>query len=140
MIRNILSVFENETDVKRLFNQERDIIHYRRACLNAKKIKILMMIRMHANKNKKLIISSIDFLITKIDILNCDDTKDRAKNRKNINTYLSAKLDQYSRVIENDNSVKNNDQNKNSKKDFYAVISDEKFDIEVNNLIDQNYI
>ena len=36
--------------------------------------------------------------------------------------------------------MKNSDQNKSLKKDFYVVISDEKFDKKVNNLIDQNYI
>ena len=97
------------------------------------------MIRMHANKNEMLIILNIDSVITEFKTLNCDDTKDRAKNRKNINTYLSARLNQYSEIFENDNSVKNNDQNKNSEKDFYAVISDEKFDRKMNNLIDQNY-
>ena len=99
-----------------------------------------MIIRMHADKNEKLIISSIDSVITEIDTLNCDDTKNRAKNRKSINIYLNARLKQYSEVFKDDNSVKNSDQNKNLEKKFYAVISDEKYDKEMNNLIDQIYI
>ena len=52
MIRNMLSISKNETNVERFFNQKRDIIHYRRIRLNAKTIKILIMIRMHANKKR----------------------------------------------------------------------------------------
>ena len=44
MIRNVLSIFESETDVERLCNQNRDIIYYRRTRLNAKTIKFLIMI------------------------------------------------------------------------------------------------
>ena len=76
------------------------------------------MIRMHVNKNEKLIILNIDFVITKFDTLICDDTKNKAKNRKNINIYLSVKLNQYFETFENDNNVKNSDQNKNSKENL----------------------
>ena len=34
----MLTIFENEINVKRLFNQKRDIIYYRRIRLNAKTI------------------------------------------------------------------------------------------------------
>ena len=81
MIRNVLTIFESETDVKRLINQKRDIIYYRRIRLNAKTIQTLMMIRMHADRNEQLIISSIDsILITESDTLNCDNMKKRANN------------------------------------------------------------
>ena len=81
MIRNVLTIFESETDVERLFNQKRDIIHYRRARLNAKTIQILMMIQMHADRNEQLIILNIDsILITEFDTLNCDDMKKKANN------------------------------------------------------------
>ena len=83
------------------------------------------MIQMHTDRNEKLIILSIDFVIIESDILNCDNTKNRTKNRKNINAYLSAKLNQYYEIFEKDNSVKNSDQNKSLEKYFYAVISDE---------------
>ena len=36
-------------------------------------------------------------------ILNSENTKDRAKNHKNFNTYLSAKLYQFCKVFEDDN-------------------------------------
>ena len=56
--------------MKRFFNQKRDIIYYRRICLNAKTIKVLMIIRMHANNEK---------LSIKIDILNSEKTKKKRK-------------------------------------------------------------
>ena len=94
MIRNVLTIFESEINVERLFNQKRDIIYYRRIRLNAKIIQILMMIRMHANRNEQLIILSINLiLITESDILNCDDMKKRTNNQKNVETYVSAKHD-----------------------------------------------
>ena len=104
-----MSILETETNVERLFNQKRDIIHCRRIRLNEKAMKTLIMIRMHIDKNEKLIILSIDFVISKFDTLNCDNTRDYGKNRKNINIYLNARLNQYSEVFENDNSVKNSD-------------------------------
>ena len=52
MIRDVLSIFKSETNVERLFNQKRDILHYRRIRLNVKTIKILMMIRMHVDRKR----------------------------------------------------------------------------------------
>ena len=80
MIRNVLLVFKNETKVERFFNQKRDIIHYSRIRLNTKTIKLLIMIRMHVDKNEKLIILSINSVIIESNILNCDDTENKAKN------------------------------------------------------------
>ena len=66
-----------------------------------------MIIRIHANKNERLFILNINSIITKLNTLNCDKRKNRAKIRKNINTYLSVKLNQYFEIFENDTSVKN---------------------------------
>ena len=138
MIRNVLTIFENETNVERLFNQKRDIIYYRRIRLNAKTIQTLMMIRMHADKNEQLIISSIDsILITESDTLNCDDMKKRANNQKNVAIYVNAEHDQFSEIFADDQSEKNSDKKANLNENFYNVISDEEFDRKVNNLIDQ---
>ena len=138
MIRNVLTIFENETDVERLFNQKRDITYYRRARLNAKTIQTLMMIRMHADRNEQLIILSIDsILITESDTLNCDDMKKRANNQKNVAIYVSAEHDQFFEVFADDQSEENSDKKTNLNENFYNVINDEKFDREVNNLIDQ---
>ena len=138
MIRNVLTIFESETDVERLFNQKRDITHYRRIRLNAKTIQTLMMIRMHADRNEQLIILSIDsILITESDTLNCDDMKKRANNQKNVAIYVNAKHDQFSEVFADDQSEENSDKKTNLNENLYNVISDEEFDREVNNLIDQ---
>jgi hypothetical protein len=53
MTRDILAIAKNEAEIKRLFNQDRDITHYRRENLRVKTIETLMMIRMHTNKNEK---------------------------------------------------------------------------------------
>ena len=141
MIRNVLTILESETDVERLFNQKRDIIHYRRARLNAKTIQTLMMIRMHADRNEQLIILSIDsILITESDILNCDDMKKRTNNQKNVAIYVSAEHDQFSEIFADDQNEKNSDKKANLNENFYNVISDEEFDRKVNNLIDQTCI
>ena len=77
----MLTIFENKTNVERLFNQKRNIIYYRRIRLNAKTIQILIIIQMHVDKNEQLIILNIDsILITKFDTLNCDDMKKRTNN------------------------------------------------------------
>lgn len=95
---------------------------------------------MHAGKNEESIILNIDLFITKVNTLNCDDTNNKSKNRKSINTYLSVRLNQYSKIIENDNNIKKSDKNTSLKKNFYVVINDEKFNKEMNNLIEQTYI
>ena len=62
-----------------------------------------MMIRKHADKNEQLIILSIDsILITEFDTLNCDDMKKKANNQKNVETYVSAKHDQFSEIFADD--------------------------------------
>ncbi len=53
MTRDILAIAKNEVEIKGLFNQDCDIIHYRRENLRVKMIEILMMICMHTNKNEK---------------------------------------------------------------------------------------
>ena len=93
---------------------------------------------MHANRNEQLIISSIDsILITESDTLNCDDMKKRANNQKNVAIYVSAEHDQFSEIFADDQSEENSDKKANLNENFYNVISDEKFDRKVNNLIDQ---
>jgi hypothetical protein len=52
MTRDILTIAKNEIEVKRLFNQKRDITHYRQNNLRVKTMKMFMMIRMHINKNE----------------------------------------------------------------------------------------
>jgi hypothetical protein len=52
MTRDILTIAKSEAEVKRLFNQERDITHYRRNNLRVKTMKMFMMIRIHTNKNE----------------------------------------------------------------------------------------
>ena len=137
MIRNVLTIFENETNVERLFNQKRDIIHYRRIRLNAKTIQTLMMIQMHADRNEQLIILSIDsILITESDTLNCDDMKKRANNQKNVAIYVSAEHDQFSEIFADDQNEENSDKKTNLDENLYNVISDEEFDKKLNNLID----
>ena len=51
IIENILSISTNDVEVKRLFNQDRDIFHYRRERLQTKTIETLMMLHMHTNRN-----------------------------------------------------------------------------------------
>ena len=114
--------------MKRFFNKKRDNIHYRRFRLNAKEIKFLIIMEIHTNRNDKIIILNIDLFITNFDTLNCNNTRNRTKNCKMINTYLNARLNQYFKVFKNDNSVKNNDKNTNLNENLYAVINDEKFD------------
>ena len=141
MIRDVLTIFESETNVERLFNQKHDITYYRRARLNAKTIQILMIIRMHADRNEQLIILSIDsILITESDTLNCDDMKKRANNQKNVATYVSAEHDQFFKIFADDQSEKNSDKKANLNENLYNVISDEEFDRKMNNLIDQTCI
>ena len=129
MTRDILSVSKNETDVERLFNQKRDIIHYRRIRLNAKTIKTLMMIRMHANRKKKL--------TTKSDTLNCENMKDRAKNHKNFEIYSNVELYSSSEIFEDDSISNNLNKEMTANENDYTFFSDENFDREMNDLIDR---
>ena len=51
MIKDILSVFVTDIEVKRFFNQHCDIFHYRRKRLQTKIIKTLMILHIHTNTN-----------------------------------------------------------------------------------------
>ena len=51
MIKDILSISANDVEVKRLFNQNRDIFYSRRKRLQAKIIETLMMLHMHTDRN-----------------------------------------------------------------------------------------
>ena len=124
-----MSISENETNVKRFFNQKRDITYYRRIHLNAKTIKTLMMIRMHAHRKEKL--------TTKSDTLNFENTKNRAKNHKNFNIYLRAKLYQFFEIFENDNIQNDFVKITTSKENDYIFFNDENFDRKMNDLIDR---
>ena len=129
MTRNVLSIFKSEADVERLFNQKRNIIHYRRICQNAKTIKTLITIRMHADRKKNL--------TTEFNILNSENTKDRAKNHKNFSTYLSARLYQISKTFENYNIQNDFAKKTISNENDYTFFNDEKFDKKVNDLINR---
>ena len=99
------------------------------------------MIRMHADKNEQLIILNIDsILITESDTLNCDDMKKRANNQRNVAIYVSAKHNQFSEIFADDQNEENSDKKANLNENLYNVISDEKFDREVNSLINQTCI
>ena len=138
MARDVLAIPGSGAGVERLFNQGRDITHYRRARLDAKTIQTLMMIRMHAGRNEQLITSSIDsILTTEPDTLDCDDMEERADNQKNVATYVGAGHDQFSEVSADDQSEENSDKEANLNENLYNVISDEEFGREVDNLIDQ---
>lgn len=52
MVKDIFSIPASGLGVERLFNKERDIAHYPLGRLNAKKIEMLMMLRMHPNQNE----------------------------------------------------------------------------------------
>ena len=79
-------------------------------------------------------------MTTNFDILNSENTKDKAKNHKNFNIYLNAKLYQFSKVFENNNIqndfVKKTIINEND----YTFLSNEKFDRKMNDLIDRTCI
>ncbi len=47
-----MTIAKNQAEVKRFFNQRRDITHYHRNTLRVKTMKMFMMIRMHTNKNE----------------------------------------------------------------------------------------
>ena len=51
MINFFLSMSVNNVEVKRLFNQNRDIFHYRRERLQTKIIETLMMLYMHTDQS-----------------------------------------------------------------------------------------
>ena len=85
MIKDVLSIFENNVEVEKLFNQNRDITHYRRNRFNATTIEILMMFRMHTNKNAN-VISSNDI--------------EKKKKFSNSNIYVKTNLSSFSKLNE----------------------------------------
>ena len=90
MIRDVLSIFDNEAKIEKLFNQKRDIIHYRRNRFHASTIETLIMLRMHTNRHNAILL--ID--ITDHDLnLNSDfDTKVKTNDQRDKNIYIKASL------------------------------------------------
>ena len=54
IIRDVFSIFDSDTEIEKLFNQKRDIIHYRRNRFHVSTIEILMMLRIHIEKKNIL--------------------------------------------------------------------------------------
>ena len=130
MIKNILLISTNDVEVKRLFNQNRDIFHYRRERLQTKIIKTLMMLHMHTDRNSD-VMSNIN-----------DDLKSNDRNSKNeskkdfrdIDVFVKTNLNNKSNVsFDNDfnNLIKEN-VNLNNANDFennkFDDLKNENFD------------
>ena len=105
IIKNILSISVNDVEVKRLFNQNRDIFHYRRERLQTKIIEILIMLHMHTDWNS----SDTDAIsnINNDSKLNDRNSKNESKNDfRDIDVFVKTNLNNESNVFF-DNNVDN---------------------------------
>ena len=59
MIRDVLSIFNSETNVEKLFNQKRDIIYYRKNRFYANTIETLMMFHMYTKRHSAILLIDI---------------------------------------------------------------------------------
>ena len=73
MIKNILTIFVSSAEIKSFFNQNRDILHYRRVRFIATIIETLMMLRMNTNKNQNIFV---------------DDVEEKINNYANTNVFV----------------------------------------------------
>ena len=130
MIKDILSISANDVEMKRLFNQDRDIFHYRRERLQTKIIKTLMMLHMHTNRNSDIMSNINDDLKS-----NDRNSKNESKNDfRDIDVFVKAKLNNESNVSsdnDSDNLMKKS-VNLNNANDFesneFDDLRDENFD------------
>ena len=96
MTKNVLSISADDVEIKKLFNQIRNIIYYRRTRLHAITIEKLMMLRMHTEKNMNV---SFD---------NDDDDND-VKHYSINNVYVKTNVFSFSELSEV--NEKKNDEN-----------------------------
>ena len=97
MIKDILSISANNVEVKRLFNQNRDIFYYRRERLQTKIIKTLMILHMYTNRNSNAMSNINDDLKS-----NDRNSKNKSKNDvhyvRDIDVFIKANLNNESNV------------------------------------------
>ena len=58
MTKDVLAISTNDVEVEKLFNQNRNIIHYYRNCFHAITIATIMMFCMHTNKNSSMTLNN----------------------------------------------------------------------------------
>ena len=98
IIKNILSISVNDVEVKRLFNQNRDIFHYRRKRIQTKIIKTLMILHIHKDRNS----SDTDAIanINNDSKSNDRNSKDESeKDFRDIDVFVEANLNNESNVF-----------------------------------------
>ena len=98
MIKNILLISTNDVEIKRLFNQNRDIFHYRRERLQAKTIETLMMLHIHTNRNA----NDTDAISNRNNDSKSNDrnSKNESKNNfRDIDVFVEANLNNESNVF-----------------------------------------
>ena len=98
MIKDILSISINDVEIKRFFNQNRDIFHYRRERLQANTIETLMILHMHTgrNSNDTNAISNMN----KNSKSNDRNSKNESKNDfRDIDVFVEANLNNESNVF-----------------------------------------
>ena len=74
IIRDVFSIFNSDAEIETLFNQERDIIHYRRNRFHVNTVETLMMLCMHIEE-KHIVILLNDIIDQNIDLNNDLNTK-----------------------------------------------------------------
>ena len=110
IICDVFSIFDSDAKIEKLFNQERDIIHYRRNRFHASTIEILMMLRMHIEKKHTATLLN-DIIDQNINLNNDLNTKAKTNDQRNQKIYVEAILfnlfEFFSVEIENFTDVEN---------------------------------
>ena len=58
LTKNVLAISISDVEIEKLFNQDRDIIHYRQNRFYAITIKMIIMLCMHTSKNSSMILNN----------------------------------------------------------------------------------
>ena len=132
MIKDILSVSVSDVEIKRLFNQNRDIFHHRRERLQTKIIETLIILHIHTNRNSN---NTDKILNTNDSKLNEQYSKNELENdHRDIDVFVETNLqdefyvssnNDFNNLMKEDTILNKNDEFENSK---FDDLRDESFD------------
>ena len=98
MTKNVLSIFADDVEIEKLFNQIRNIIYYRWTRLHATTIETLMMLRIHTEKNMNVSFDNDD-----------DDDNNDVKHYSINDVYVKTNVSSFSKLSEVNKKNNKND-------------------------------
>ena len=88
---NVVSIFDSDAKIEKLFNHKRDIIYYRKNRFHVSTIEALMLFRLHT-KDKHIVVLLNDIINRNRNLNNNSDTKTKTNDQRGKRIYVEAIL------------------------------------------------